>query len=116
MFVFVVIFVCYGLICFLGKFFVKIVGQMMVECVWCIVVVAEGVDCVVVVMDDLCIIDVVVVVGGEVVMMDENCCNGMECVLDVLKWFESDVEIIINVQGDVFLILLWVIGDVVIIL
>lgn len=90
-----VIFVCFVFECLFGKLLWLFVGMLMIEYVyWCVIEVC-GIDWVVVLIDDECIYDMVVVFGGDVEMMLVECVNGIECIVWVVcNW---SVDVVINV-------------------
>lgn len=101
----IVILVCYGLLCLLGKLLFDIVGKLMIQYVYECVLQVVGVVEVWVVIDDLCVEQVVQVFGGKVIMMCNDYEFGIDWLVEVM--YKVEVDIYINLQGDELMICLW---------
>jgi 3-deoxy-manno-octulosonate cytidylyltransferase (CMP-KDO synthetase) len=82
-----------------GKPLVMIAGKPMIQHVVERVSLAKLVERVVVATDDQRIVDAVQTFGGEAVMTSRDCQSGTDRIAEVMR-NETDVDIVVNVQGD----------------
>lgn len=85
---------------FPGKPLADINGEKMIQRVWRLASAASRVSRVIVATDDERIMNAVEAVGGHAVMTSSSCANGTERVHAAIESLATEVDYIINLQGD----------------
>ncbi len=94
---------------FPGKPMAMIAGRSMIERMWRIATAVEGIDGVVIAIDDPALGEHVRGFGGHTVMTDPACRNGTERVNDAIRNLAASPRSVINLQGDAVLTPPWII-------
>ena len=85
---------------FPGKPLAMIHGKTMIERVYCQAILAKGLSDVIVATDDKRIYDHVMAFGGKVLMTSPDHPNGTSRCAEVLEKLTTEIEGVINIQGD----------------